>query len=88
MKDRRVTVVWSREFMAAFSRMDIRSLLVDGNAPDLVRAHLPGRPEQAVQRRARGMGLKVLPVDVTRFPVYVEQLSCPCLVVRVRVTFG
>ena len=54
MKDRRVTVVRGREFIAAFSRMDIRSLLVDGNAPDLVRAHLTGRPEQTVQRRARG----------------------------------
>ena len=84
MNDLCVTVVWGRELMAAFSRMDIRGLLVDGDAPDLAHVHQSGRRERASKRRARGMGLMVLPVDVTPFPVYVGQLSFPRLTARVR----
>jgi hypothetical protein len=86
MKDLCVTVVSGREFTAAFYRMDIRGLLVDGDAPDLVQVRQFGRRERAVQRRSRGMEFKVLPMDVARFPVYVEQLSCPHPTARVRTT--
>jgi hypothetical protein len=39
MKVRLVTVVWGREFIGAFSRIAIRSLLAQGNVPNLSRAH-------------------------------------------------
>ncbi|HTO67748.1 MAG TPA: hypothetical protein VMM15_41540 [Bradyrhizobium sp.] len=86
MKDLCVTVVRDRELMAAFSRMDISGLLADGDVPDLVHVHPPGRRERTVQRRAQGMGFEVLPMDVARFPVYVEQLSFPGLTAQVRTT--
>jgi hypothetical protein len=66
--------------------MDIRGLLVDGDAPDLVQIRQPGRRERTVQRRSRAMEFKVLPMDVARFPVYVEQLSFPHPTARVRTT--
>lgn len=86
MKDLCVAVVSGQEFTAAFSRMDIRRLLVDGDAPDVVQVRQPGRRERAVQRRSRGMEFNVLPMDVARFPVYVEQLSFPHPTARVRTT--
>jgi hypothetical protein len=66
--------------------MDIRGLLVDGDAPDLVQVRQPGGRERAVQRRSRAMEFKVLPMDVARFPVYVAQRSFPHPTARVRAT--
>src|SRR5262245_49033107 len=39
MKIRLVTVVWGREFVEVFLRIGLRSLLAEGNAPALARAH-------------------------------------------------
>jgi tetratricopeptide (TPR) repeat protein len=39
MKIRLVTVVWGREFVEIFLRIGLRTLLSDGNAPALARAH-------------------------------------------------
>ena len=39
MKIRLVTVVWGREFVDIFLRIGLRSLLAEGNAPALARAH-------------------------------------------------
>jgi hypothetical protein len=39
MKIRLITVVWGREFVDIFLRIGLRSLLAEGNAPALARAH-------------------------------------------------
>ncbi len=39
MKIRLVTVVWGREFVEIFLRIGLRTLLAEGNAPALARAH-------------------------------------------------
>jgi hypothetical protein len=82
MRDLRVTVVWGLDFIAAFSRMDICGPLVDGDAPDP--AHVRQSGGRRFSTAATGMGFEVLPMDVVRFPVYVEQLSFPHPTARVR----
>jgi hypothetical protein len=63
--------------------MDICGPLIDGDAPDPAHVRQSGG-RAAVQHRCKGMGFKVLPMDVARFPVYVEQLSFPHPTARVR----